>query len=309
MATKRNECLHVDYLFLGDSYGDARYVLVLKDELSHYTELVACDSPTSLVASRAILDWHKRFGLPETWISDNGSHFKNELLRELATLLKATHRFVPVYTPWINGTVERVNRDLLQVLRANLNHTPARSLGGHAPIELFTGLPPSSPLDRRRRLQEMAKQKGQLCNFEVGDFVLWSRIDKRLRGNKLLVRWVGPFLVLRALPHSFVVQHLLTGDEYDVHGSRLKFYHDSDLNVTAEIRQHVRNQGIVLDVRDVLQHRFNETTQEWELLVAWRGLQDEENSWEPFESMKRDVPSMVRQYVERAHAAVMEEFL
>ncbi|GMF16396.1 unnamed protein product [Phytophthora lilii] len=126
---------------------------------------------------------------------------------------------------------------LLPVVQANLNHTPVRSLEGHAPIELFTGLPPSSPLDRvvqpangppqelpveslkleealellrghlralhqdatdrkeRRRLQEMAKQKGQVCNFKP-DFVLWSRIDKRLRDNKLLVRWVGPFRVL-----------------------------------------------------------------------------------------------------------------
>ncbi|OWZ18302.1 hypothetical protein PHMEG_0007627 [Phytophthora megakarya] len=56
MATKRNKWLHGDYLFLGESYGDARYVLVLKDELTLYTELVARDSPTSLVAATAILD-------------------------------------------------------------------------------------------------------------------------------------------------------------------------------------------------------------------------------------------------------------
>lgn len=89
-------------------------------------------------------------------------------MEALAQRLKAVHSFVPVYTPWINGTVERVNRDILQILRvmllelkcnsrnwvfllpviqASLNHTPVASLGGCAPLELFTGLPATSELD------------------------------------------------------------------------------------------------------------------------------------------------------------------
>ncbi|POM60741.1 hypothetical protein PHPALM_30355 [Phytophthora palmivora] len=242
-ATTRNECLHMDYLSLGESYGSARYVLVLKDELTHYCSVMA----------------------------------------ELAERLKAVHKFVPVYTPWINGTVERVNRDILQVLRvilmemnldtrnwpyllplvqANLNHSAVASLADRAPVELFTGLPAPSMLDvvvvpvdgdtrletfdsaavaphldtlrehlatmhlevtdrkERRRVYELARSKEQICNFEVGDFVLWSRVDTRMRGHKLLVRWVGPFRVAQALSHSFIVSHLLTGDEFEVHGSR-----------------------------------------------------------------------------------------
>ncbi|KAE9360834.1 hypothetical protein PF008_g1643 [Phytophthora fragariae] len=185
-------------------------------------------------------------------------------MQQLADRLKVVQKFVPVYTPWINGTVERVNRDILQVLRvmlmelnldtrnwpyllpliqANLNHSAVASLGGHAPIELFTGLPAPSLLDtvvapvggvtrtlsvdmsaaashleqlrqhlaemhskviarkEQRRAYELLKAKGQTCNFEVGDFVLWSRVDKRMRGSKLLVRWVGPFRVTEALSH------------------------------------------------------------------------------------------------------------
>jgi transposase InsO family protein len=371
MATKRNECLHMDYLYLGESYGNARYVLLLKDELTHYCELVACDQPTAQVAVDAILDWFKRFGLPETWVSDNGSHFKATLVQEVAQRLKSTHKFVPVYSPWLNGTVERVNRDMLQVLRvmlmelqwdtknwtallpviqANLNHSPVRSLGGHAPVELFTGLPAASLLDsvalpvggppravptgqsvtvamtalrehmealhrdavgrkeqRRRAAQE--KHNGRPCNFEPGDFVLWSRVDKRLRGSKLLVRWVGPFKVVQALPYSYMIEHLLTADQYDVHGSRLKFYHDSDLNVTAELRQHVGNQGIVLGVRAIVAHRFNRETQVWELCVSWQGLDDAENSWEPIAGLVKDVPRLVRQYIMAADEPRLEQFL
>ncbi|KAE9089786.1 hypothetical protein PF007_g19481 [Phytophthora fragariae] len=79
--------------------------------------------------------------------------------------------------------------------------------------------------------------RAPFATFSEGDYVLWSRVDKRLQGNKLLVRWVGPFQVTKALPHSFLIRHLLTGVEYDVHGSRLKFYHDADLDETAAIRE------------------------------------------------------------------------
>uniref|UniRef100_H3H9I0 Integrase catalytic domain-containing protein n=1 Tax=Phytophthora ramorum TaxID=164328 RepID=H3H9I0_PHYRM len=167
-VAKRNECLHLDYLYLGESYGDTKYVLVLKDELTHFCELVPADVADSQTAVAAILDWNKRFGAPPTWMSDNGSHFKSEVVGLLAERLGASHQFAPVYTPWINGTVERVNRDILQVLRvmllesrldtrnwvyllpiiqANLNHTPVYSLGNCAPVELFTGLPAVSALD------------------------------------------------------------------------------------------------------------------------------------------------------------------
>ncbi|OWY93050.1 hypothetical protein PHMEG_00037692 [Phytophthora megakarya] len=318
----RNERLHMDYLFLGDTYDSTKYVLVLKYEPTHFCELIAADSAGSDVVVAVILDWFKRLGLPETWETDNGSHFKAEVMSSLCERLKANLSFVPVYTPWINKTIERINHDIIQVLRvmlleyqldtrnwfylltliqANLNHSPVASLGNHAPIEVFTGLPVPSVLDtiavpsssgirlvpadpervsrqddklrlslqvmhkeantykEKKRLYAMARSKGSICNFEVGDFVLWSRVDSRLQGNKLLVRWVGPFRVVEARQHSFIVEHLLTRAQVEVHGSRLKFYSDSSLDVTAELKEHVAKQGIVLGVRAIVDHRRNPT--------------------------------------------------
>ncbi|OWZ15800.1 hypothetical protein PHMEG_00010493 [Phytophthora megakarya] len=355
-VTKRNEVLHMDYLSMDDSYGPTKYVLVLKDELTHFCELIPCDSPTSTVAATAMLDWYKRFGMPQTWTSDQGTHFKNELMAELNQRLKGIQTFVPVYTPWVNGTVERLNRDILHVVRAlllelqldtrnweyllpvveaNLNHTPVLSLGGVAPTELFTGLPCPPPLDTlllpgadrplqridmgvvheelerlreslatmhaevvdkkdRRRLYQQSEKKGTLCNFSVGDYVLWSRVDSRLQGGKLLVRWVGPFRVTAARPYSFMVQHLLNGKGYEVHGSRLKFFEDKSLNVSEELVEHVANQGIVLGVQAIVGHRINPETAKKELLVSWTGLEAIEDSWEPLEVMLHDVPTKIK---------------
>ncbi|GMF33426.1 unnamed protein product [Phytophthora fragariaefolia] len=54
-----NDTLHWDFFSVGDSFGASRYVLVLKDEATHFAELVACDSPTSAVAASTILDCAK----------------------------------------------------------------------------------------------------------------------------------------------------------------------------------------------------------------------------------------------------------
>ncbi|KAG2768692.1 hypothetical protein PC129_g20755 [Phytophthora cactorum] len=135
-----------------------------------------------------------------------------------------------------------------------------------------------------------------MCNFSEGDYVLRSRVNQRTRGGKLLVHWVGPFQVAKALPHSFLICHLLTGAEYDVHGSRLEFYHDEALDVTAEIHEHVSLQCIVLEAREVVDHRVNAASGELELLVAWRGLQEIENSWEPARSIQHDIPALVTKY-------------
>ena len=122
-------------------------------------------------------------------------------------------------------------------------------------------------------------KKGKPCNFNTGDFVLWSRVDTRLQHNKLMVTWVGPYRVSQVLEYSFIIEHLITGKEVNVHGSRLKFYADASLNISDEILEHVGTQGVQLAVRELLSHRFNEHLRVWELLVAWVGLQEIENSW------------------------------
>lgn len=76
-------------------------------------------------------------------------------------------------------------------------------------------------------------------------------------------------------------------------GSRLKFYHDADFDETAEICEHLSLQDIIFEARDMVSHR--------RLVVAWRGLQSIENSWEPTHSNKRAVPALVTKYA-KAHS-------
>ncbi|POM69515.1 Hypothetical protein PHPALM_14190 [Phytophthora palmivora] len=72
--------MHWDYLYLGTGYGDTAYLLVIKDELSHFCELVPCATPTTFVAAEALAMWCAWFGVPEMLLSDQGSHFRNEMI-------------------------------------------------------------------------------------------------------------------------------------------------------------------------------------------------------------------------------------
>ena len=65
--------------------------------------------------------WYARYGIVTHFISDQGTHFMNSLLTELRQFWGATHHFTQEYCPWANGTIERVNRDILNIYRKLLN--------------------------------------------------------------------------------------------------------------------------------------------------------------------------------------------
>ncbi|KAJ0392975.1 hypothetical protein P43SY_009109 [Pythium insidiosum] len=115
-ATKPNEVLHFDFLTMVTGVGGVKYILVLKDGMSGFVELVACVHATADAASQGLLDWFKRFGVVRQWVSDQGAHFKNQVIEHLQTSLGAHHHFTTAYTPWANGTVEVVNREVLKGL-------------------------------------------------------------------------------------------------------------------------------------------------------------------------------------------------
>ncbi|TDH71199.1 hypothetical protein CCR75_003512 [Bremia lactucae] len=112
--------------------------------------------------------------------------------------MKVLHTFMPVYTPWVNGTVERLNCDILQVMRllllenqldtqswecliplkqANLNQSPVKSLDGRALIKLFTGLQVSTPLDTAL-LPRNVKMKEKLMHIDL------AAVDEELKAPR-----------------------------------------------------------------------------------------------------------------------------
>ncbi|ROT85906.1 hypothetical protein C7M84_004043 [Penaeus vannamei] len=99
-----------------------RYLLVMIDSFSRYTELAPIPDKSAQTVARAFLS-HVicRHGAPEQLMCDNGTEFTNQVLKGLCKLLNIDLVHILPYRPQANGLVERLNRTILNVLRTTIN--------------------------------------------------------------------------------------------------------------------------------------------------------------------------------------------
>ncbi|OWY95552.1 hypothetical protein PHMEG_00034416, partial [Phytophthora megakarya] len=93
---ERNATLHRDF-WTGDLFAFSRYVLDLKDEATHFVDLVACDKGVSLHLPF-------RFGAHLLWASDSRSHLKGKVIAKPSRRPKERQEFILSYSPWKNGS-------------------------------------------------------------------------------------------------------------------------------------------------------------------------------------------------------------
>lgn len=145
----------------------AKYVLVLKDGMSGFVELVPCTEDVSNQVYGSLLDSFKRFSVIHKWMFNRGAHFENQIIEKLQRALGAQHQFATAYMPCANGTVDVVSREFLRgmkalisgrglqlsewprilpVIQSALNSMPADQLGGVSLVKTFTILPGDTQL-------------------------------------------------------------------------------------------------------------------------------------------------------------------
>jgi Integrase zinc binding domain len=74
-ATKRNEILHFDFLYIGLSRdGKYQYLLLLKDDLSGCLWLVLCSTADAAATVEALMRWLAVFGVVMLWISTGAAN-------------------------------------------------------------------------------------------------------------------------------------------------------------------------------------------------------------------------------------------
>ena len=85
--------------------------------------------------------------------------------------------------------------------------------------------------------------KGVDVNFDVGDYVLWTKdvTTHKQHQDKLHAKWYGPMRVTAAVtPWIYEIEDLLDGTKHEAHARRLKYYIDSLLNITEEVKAQLR---------------------------------------------------------------------
>ena len=94
-----------------------QYIVVATEYLTKWPEARALpDAKAASVASFFYEDIICRHGCPAELLTDQGTHFINELLNAMCDQLGVKHRLSTTYHPQTNGLVERFNRTLCEIL-------------------------------------------------------------------------------------------------------------------------------------------------------------------------------------------------
>jgi Chromo (CHRromatin Organisation MOdifier) domain len=169
-----------------------------------------------------------------------------------------------------------------------------------AMAEIHAQVAEKATRDRKAAIQKHNdKTHVRSPNFQVGDDVLVAE-HRKSGASKLQVKWKGPRRVASVeFDYVFVVENLLTKELKAAHATRLRFYKDKELSVTAELAQAAEHSDHQLYVvSKILDARYNEQEIFQELLVAWRGFPVGEATWEPYSVMAVDVTEMVAKFME-----------
>jgi Integrase core domain len=129
-----------------------------------------------------------------------------------------------------------------------------------AMIEIHAQVAEKATRDRKAAIQKHNdKSRVRSPNFQVGDYVLLAA-HRKSGTSKLNVTWKVPRRVASVeFNYVFVVENLLTKELKASHETRLRFYNDKELSVTAELAQAAEhNDHHLYVVSTILDARYNE---------------------------------------------------
>ena len=120
MGQKFNDVIAIDLKMLNGG----QWILHIIDPVTRYAAAAAIKSKEADEIMTKLFDkWIAIFGRPGIILSDNGGEFNNEKFLEMCAVLHIKVRTTPAESPFCNGTVERHNGLLSEMIEAVLNDT------------------------------------------------------------------------------------------------------------------------------------------------------------------------------------------
>ena len=83
-ASRPNKAVHSEYLALGESFDRPFYILLVKDYFSSYTWLELFADANAESPANSLSRWIRTLCSMGSWLSDQSSHFRNNLVETLA---------------------------------------------------------------------------------------------------------------------------------------------------------------------------------------------------------------------------------
>ena len=99
------------------------YLLVFKDQLTKWTEIIPIPNKTVATVADALIQITSRLGTPAVLISDRGTEFTAHAMAEITRILEIKHIKTSPNNPRSNGLAENHMRTLKDMIAAYVNHT------------------------------------------------------------------------------------------------------------------------------------------------------------------------------------------
>lgn len=165
LTSRPLELVCIDFWSAEDSTNKSVDVLVITDHFTKLAQAFVCRDQSAKQVARIIWDrYFCIYGLPERIHSDQGPSFESKLIRELLRVSGVNKSRTTPYHPMGNGSVERFNRTLGNMIRALspdvkrdwprrlqtltfLYNCTIHETTGYAPFYLMFGRVPRLPID------------------------------------------------------------------------------------------------------------------------------------------------------------------
>ncbi len=229
----------------------------------------------------------------------------------------------------------RIKRNIMSAV----NQRPSRVLSGRTPIEVHCGMDPSEPLSmimeettkklrkfdwtpdvegQVRKLNQTLKEiheqvydattkvnksarknEADLPVFELGDYVLYSMMERPGQESKFDFKWIGPFQVEDTKSdYVYIIRNIVNDKRWDAHVTRMSFYSTQQMEVGLDLRDLISRQGLRYDIEEILEMQYDDSGKEYKVLVRWLGFSEAESCWEPLFDLMNQVPRVVLDFLE-----------
>ena len=102
--------------------GRHTYIIVAVDDFTKWAEaMTTYQAERETVAFFIFNQIIAHFGIPKEIVTDHGSHFQNNMMTELTTMLGFKQEHSSSFYPQTNGQVEAINKTLKTILKHTVN--------------------------------------------------------------------------------------------------------------------------------------------------------------------------------------------
>ena len=175
-----------------------RYILTLVDFATRYPEAVPLKNIDTETVAEALVDIFSRLGVPEEILSDLGTQFVSECMKEVTRLLSIKQLTTTPYHPMCNGLTEKFNGTMKSMLKRLCSEQPRQwhryinpllfayrevpqESTGFSPFELLYGRAVRGPMFILKELWTKELEEPEVKNSYQDVFELREKLEDTLK--------------------------------------------------------------------------------------------------------------------------------